>query len=68
MTNREVLIHDLTNHTEESDLCVVDYIDCPYYRDEDCKNEGTGFKSGSAPYEENCRYCKAEWLDKEWEE
>ena len=68
MTNREMLIHDLSLHDGDADLSVADYIECPYYRDEDCKNSGKNLAVGSFPYEENCRCCKAEWLEKEWEE
>ena len=68
MTNREVLIHELTIHSHDADLSAADYIECPYFRDDDCKNTGTGFKATSYEYNENCRQCKADWLDKEWEE
>ena len=63
-TNREVLIQGLTT---SSDFPIEDYIECPYYRDEDCKNSGKNLAICSAEYEENCRYCKLEWLNKEWD-
>lgn len=68
MTNREVLIHDLQHHQPGEPSEIVDYIECPYWRDEDCRNSETGFPFNSAPYNENCAHCKAEWLEKEWDE
>ena len=64
-TNREVLIQELTNPSE---FPIEDYLECPYYRDEDCLNDKSGFKVDSAGYNENCRVCKMAWLEKEWDE
>ncbi len=68
MTNREVLIHDLTNHTEESDFYLASYINCPYHHSSDCLNhQRDNHDTNSVEYEENCCECKAIWLEKEFE-
>ena len=70
MTNLEVIIHDLSHFKADNEGTwgIVDYIECPYVRDADCKNSETDFKLGSIEFEELCRECKAEWLAKEWDE
>ena len=58
MTNREVLIKSLQDGDSKTDLCTVDYIACPSC--DDCSYDG-GIDTSM------CSYCKAEWLNKEWE-
>ena len=67
MTNRELLIHDLQHQKAGEPTGIVEYIECPYWIDEDCINYDNELKVGSAEYEENCRQCKADWLEKEWD-
>ena len=67
MTNKAVLIHDLKNNTEQSDLILACYIACPYgYRSPRCRNWLEVDKLESAESREICSECKVEWLNKDW--
>lgn len=67
MTNREVLIHDLSARNYETDLCLVSYLGCPHSSMSECANNKTGNKFGTTEFQLCCDQCKAEWLDKEFE-
>lgn len=70
MTNREVLIQALQNFKGEYEENVTDYIQCPYTKGSDCKNDvhDRSVKICSPEWFDNCKICKQEWLEKEWEE